>query len=151
MEIEARAATIYERVNPSYLCRWLTSRSFDVETTVEFSPRSADDLAGLALVQNECNNYVLGKTLNADGKVCAALVRCDRDGRRVVASDPVADGVVSFRAEGRDEKLKFFVREQDGEWRQIGGEEKADVLTTGTAGGFIGATIGMYATGGCAK
>ena len=151
MEIEARAATIYERVNPSYLCRWLTSRSFDVETTVEFSPRTADDIAGLALVQNECNNYVLGKTLDADGKACASLVRCDRNGRRVVASVPVADGAVSFRAEGRDEKLRFFLRQGDGQWRQIGGEEKADVLTTGTAGGFIGATIGMYATGGCAK
>ena len=99
-------------------------------------------------MQNECNNYVLGKTLNADGKACAALVRCDRDGRRVVASVPVADGAVSFRAEGRDEKLRFFLRQGDGEWRQIGGEEKADVLTTGTAGGFIGATIGMYATRG---
>ena len=143
MEIEARNATIYERGNPSYMCRWLTSRSFDVETTVEFSPRTADDIAGLALVQNECNNYVLGKTMDAGGKACAALVRCDKNGRRVVASDPVADGVVSFRAEGRDEKLRFFLRQGDGEWRQIGGEEKADVLTTGTAGGFIGATVGM--------
>jgi beta-xylosidase len=78
-------------------------------------------------------------------------MRCDKNGRRAVASVPVADGAVSLRAEGRDEKLKFFVREQHGEWRQLGGEEKADVLTTGTAGGFIGATIGMYATGGCAK
>ena len=151
MEIEARTATIYERGNPSYLCRWLTSRSFDVETTVEFSPRTADDIAGLALVQNERNNYVLGKTIGNNGKMCAVLVRCDKNGKRVVASVPVANGAVSFRAEGCDEKLKFFVRQADGKWRQIGGEEKADVLTTGTAGGFIGATIGMYATGGCAK
>ena len=99
-------------------------------------------------MQNECNNYVLGKTIDADGNVCAALVRCDRDGRRAVASVPVADGAVSFRAEGRDEKLRFFLRQGDGEWRQLGGEEKADVLTTGTAGGFIGATVGMYATRG---
>lgn len=109
MEIEARKATIYERGNPSYMCRWLTSRSFDVETTVEFSPRTADDLAGLALVQNECNNYVLGKTMDADGKACAALVRCDKNGRRVVASDPVADGVVSFRAEGREKEILVLV------------------------------------------
>ena len=102
-------------------------------------------------MQNECNNYVIGKTIGNDGKMCAVLVRCDKNGKRVVASVPVANGAVSFRAEGRDEKLKFFVRQADGKWRQIGGEEKADVLTTGTAGGFIGATIGMYATGGCAK
>ena len=55
---------------------------------------------------------------------------------------------LSLRVEGRDEKLRFFLRQGDGEWRQIGGEEKADVLTTGTAGGFIGATVGMYATRG---
>jgi beta-xylosidase len=58
---------------------------------------------------------------------------------------------LSLRVEGRDDRLAFFWRQGGGEWRQIGGEEKADVLTTGTAGGFIGATIGMYATGGCAK
>ena len=146
--LETRKVSLYKRGNPSYLCRWLKNRSFDVETTVAFDPESSGELAGLALVQNERNNYVLGKTLDASGRPIIVLVRHDNDGRRTVARAGLSGkGELALRCEGRDATLRFLWSEGGTTWRRIGGDERADVLTTATAGGFVGATVGLYATG----
>ena len=147
MTLEARKVSLYKRGNPSYLCRWLKNRNFDVKTVVEFDPKSSDELAGLALQQHEKCNYVLGKTLDANGRAVVTLVRHDNGGKKVVATAPLAkNGRLALRCEGKDMTLRFFWSEDGKNWTAIGGEEKADVLTTATAGGFIGATVGLYAT-----
>ena len=145
MEIEARPETLDGRGNPSYLCRWISSRSFDVEATLEFDARATDDFAGLALVQNENNHVELGLARDGDGRDIVSLVRHDRKGRRVVATALRAARDVSLRIEGRDETLRFWWRQAGGEWTRIGGDESADLLTTQHAGGFVGATVGLYA------
>ena len=150
--LEARKVSLYERGNPSYLCRWLKNRNFDVKTVVEFDPKSSDELAGLALQQHEKCNYVLGKTLDANGRPVVTLVRHDNGGKKVVATAPLAkNGRLALRCKGKDVTLRFFWSENGKNWTAIGGEEKADVLTTATAGGFIGATVGLYATSAAGK
>ena len=159
MEIDAREESLYDRGNPSYLCRWLTSRSFDAETSLVFSPRSPEDIAGLALVQNEEYNYVFGKGLDGEGNQIVTLVRCEKGVRNVVASARLdgpsrSDGQtteLSLRVEGRDDRLSFFWRQGGGEWTLLSAGQSADILTTSTAGGFIGATVGMYAFGKAVK
>lgn len=153
MRVKLRPVSIYERGNPSYLCRWITSRSYDACATLSFSPRSADELAGIALVQNENSNFVLGKTLGADGRIQIVLLRRDRDGKHLVGRAVLGkDCDVALRVEARGDKMQFYWSADDGAaWAKIGGIEKNDVLTTATAGGFIGATVGLYATSAASK
>ena len=146
MELEARDETIDGRGNPSYLCRWIANRSFDAETTLEFKPRTARDFAGLALVQNEKSYVVIGLTKDSDGRNVVALVRRDKGGRRVLATASALGDDVSVKVEARDETLRFFWMQKGGEWTRLGDDERADVLTTQYAGGFVGATVGLYAT-----
>ena len=146
LEIEARPETLGERKNPSYLCRWIANRSFDAEATLEFNPETASDFAGLALVQNEKSYAAIGLTKGDDGRNIVMLIRHDKKGKRVLDTANIPVGEVSVKVEGRDETLRFYWRQKGGEWARLGGDECSDILTTQYAGGFVGATVGLYAT-----
>lgn len=155
LTIKARPVSIYGQGNPSFLCRWLRSRSFTTSVSVEFNAASKDELAGLVLYQNEKCNYVLGKTADENGAAVVKLEKHDKSGRSLVASARLpqcaAGKPISLRAVGRNEKVTFGWSLDGANWTGIGGEEDATILTTDYAGGFVGATIGLYATSAAAK
>lgn len=53
---------------------------------------------------------------------------------------------LQIRIDGGD--VRFFYRGEEGAWQPIGGVLDGRVLSTRMAGGFVGATIGMYAESG---
>lgn len=147
MNVVPRTDSIYSRGNPSYVCRWLKNSDFSVETTLRFKPAKSNEIAGLALYQNENWNYVLGKTLDGKGGTVLVLRKCE-GGRKeqVVMTAVPADEDVALRCVGRGAVLKFYYRlAGDEDWRSIAGEMDGTVLSTERAGGFVGASVGLYA------
>ena len=152
MEIQARPVSIYEDKNPSYLCRWIKNFNFTSTVTCDFQPKTSGEIAGLVVYQKETHNYVLGKTLSTDGRTIVVLRKSAKDrfsadsGVTEVASAEIpADKSVTFKvvAKGRDYQFYYSV---DGQEHTLGGVQDGSILSTQTAGGFTGATIGMYAS-----
>lgn len=153
MELEARPISIYEEKNPSYLCRWIKNMNFTSSVTVNFTPQNEDELAGLVVYQKETNNYVIGKTIK-DGKPTVVLTKAQGTGFRKmekteIASAVVGEGTITFKVVANGPDYTFFYKENDkpeSEFKQLGGIQDGRILSTEIAGGFTGATIGMYAT-----
>jgi beta-xylosidase len=61
---------------------------------------------------------------------------------------PVADGRVHLAAEAHGQAYSFRHAPEPGRWRAIGGTVDGRLLSPPVAGGFTGAYVGMYATGG---
>ena len=147
LEIEARPVSIYGKGNPSLLCRWVKGNAFSASVAVKFDAKRSDELAGLALYQNELCNYVLGVTADAGGKPCVTLTKSNKDGKKAVASATLPkDGAVMLKAAAKNEVVRFFWSLDGKRWNAIGGDEDAKILTTDYAGGFVGSVVGLYAT-----
>ncbi len=131
---------------------------FRSETTLAaYVPHTAHDLAGLVLLQNEQNHFVIGKTI-IDGRTAVVLVRAQgsRAGRgpivpqsAVIASATLSDAaaVLRLRVEGSGRWYTFSYAEgDDGDWHTLATGVDAINLSTSASGGFIGAVIGLYNT-----
>ena len=64
----------------------------------------------------------------------------------VVASAPIPSSVkIELRIEGQGRRYAFSFRSGDEPWQSLSGDEDGSILSTATAGGFVGTYLGMYA------
>lgn len=135
---------IYQRNQLSAI--WVRQQhgTFSAETTLRFTPRNEKEIAGLALLQNENNNFVLGQTL-VNGKLAITLTRTEK-ATITIASTFVKPGQLKLKIEGHDRYYDFYYAEQGGNWQTLAKGVDASNLSTQKSGGFIGACIGLYAS-----
>ena len=125
--------------------RWIQQHNtFSAETEVNFAPKGKDDVAGLALLQNESFNFVFGKTL-LDGKPAVTLTRAERGTVLVGSAFIDANAPLRLKIEG-DGRYYSFYYAVGNDWKPLVIGVDAVNLSTSRSGGFIGACIGLYAT-----
>jgi alpha-N-arabinofuranosidase len=128
---------------------WVGRRQahFDVKVaaSLEFTPTTRNEEAGLVVRMNERHHYEIFVTLR-DGMRVAVLRR--RIGSLVaeVASKPLSHGNVVLEIAADKDKYVFSCSDAEGEQRRLG-EGETRYLSTEVAGGFTGVYFGMYATG----
>ncbi|MDR2911647.1 MAG: glycoside hydrolase family 43 protein [Bacteroidales bacterium] len=149
MVIDALPRSIYTMDNPAYLGKRQQHQVFEAETIIDFVPAASGELAGMAYFQNERFNFVFGKTI-LNGQQTITLDRTE-DGvthRLVAISVPAGNEqtLLRLKISVNSDKGSFFIAYNDANWQAVA--EGIDVrnLSTHAAGGFVGATIGMYAT-----
>ncbi|MDR0939026.1 MAG: glycoside hydrolase family 43 protein [Mediterranea sp.] len=123
-------------------------RDFSFSTTLEYKPKSAVDLAGIACVQGERFHYVFGLTLK-EKQTYLVLERTSRRGSRVMASVPVnIKKAIDLRVEAHgDEYLFSYSTDGGANYVPMGNDTvSGDILSTDVAGGFTGCMLGLYAT-----
>lgn len=158
LELEVRPVRIDEKKQPSAVGQWVTHFEFEAQTSLDFAPENAGDLAGLVLFHNDECNVVFGKTLDAEGKPCLKLEARSKNVQPTTAVLALPDGEASkpllLKVEGIRDKAtggvayRFsYSAEKGGAWQTVGSPVSADLLSTHTAGGFTGTMIGVYATG----
>lgn len=120
---------------------------FSAQTTVNFKPKSDNDLAGLTCYQSERFNYVFGITKEGK-KDILILARTERGKTTIIAKTEVdAKQPITLYVDGMDNDYKFNYS-VGGEVMNLGGTVSGDILSTNRAGGFTGAMIGLYTTKG---
>ena len=125
---------------------------FTAETTLAYAPEKEGDLAGLAILQNEDNHFVLGKTI-CNGQSALVLTRsAGRDSllALVSLSGVAATSPMRLRIEGDGRWYTFsYALAGDGnQWHVLAERTDGINLSTCASGGFIGAVIGLYNTKG---
>jgi endoglucanase len=66
----------------------------------------------------------------------------------LLASEPLAadaETPLQLRVEAAGARYRFAYAAQPGQWRPLGGDQDGRLLSTRTAGGFVGAVFGLYA------
>jgi alpha-N-arabinofuranosidase len=120
-------------------------------------------VAGLTAFQNESHYYAINVRV-AEGRLteislerAAAGARRGRRGRgergaappqpTVLATQSLPDNSSSIvlKIEGAGPITKCFYKTAGGEYTQLGGDLESSFLSTETAGGFQGVTLGMFA------
>lgn len=144
LTLSALPASIYRREAPAAVWVRQQHENFSAETSMTYTPRTADDLAGMVLLQNEDYNFVFGKTL-VQGRLAVVLTRAEKT-RAVIASAFVPEGDLRLKVEGKGRYYDFYYALPGGDWQLLCRGADAINLSTGRSGGFIGVCIGLYNT-----
>jgi xylan 1,4-beta-xylosidase len=142
LSISARGA-FDGKTSPAFLARRQQHLAFNA--TLALRPdANRGTAAGLMLFQNEAHWLFLG--VRREGQRMSVFVEKQRgQSRQLVASATVAAAdAVQLKAIAHERRYSFSFRSDDGGWQQIVQDEDGSILSTDTAGGFVGAVLGPY-------
>lgn len=152
LTIEPSENAINANKRPSFIGRWLTEWVCTTETSLDFTPKTKSQIAGLALFHDDDHNVVFGKTLNAKGKACLKIIA--RKKGEIVADKELP--LTSKEAKSKSLYLKItgdtavnytfsYTADKGKGWKTCDAKVSANILSTHTAGGFTGTIVGIYA------
>ena len=142
--------------------------SFSARAAMEFAPSREGEAAGIALVQSEDFQYRLELTMSRNAPVLRLVAASGGPDRtlaeRILAESTAAVGLASgqvpagrlvLEVEARGQELSFRFREdtrredtrREGDMELLASGVDGRILSPEAAGGFVGTTIGMFASG----
>lgn len=132
--------------NPSLLARRQQHLVFEASTALQLpAPGVA---AGLAAFQSGNHWYFLGARRAGGGGAEVFLEQGGGEGRpsRMLAMRAIGDAeALRLRIAGDEGRYAFDYAGDDGRWRRLVVDADGRYLSTDTAGGFVGTTLGPYA------
>ena len=149
LRLDARPVALGDYGNPSLLARRQQHREATATTRVAFTPRKAGDEAGLVALQNDEYWFFLAVGTENGRRVVRLKRRAgggDPVTGNVLASAPLPSaGAVSLRIAARGGEYDFLYSTGGGPWQALRRGEDGTILSTKTAGGFVGAVFGLHA------
>ena len=147
LEIRLAPDTLSSRGTPSYVCRRQQAFDFLAETSVSFVPKSENEQAGIAIYQSQSFNYqfLIGKR---GKKSKVSLVKTYQDEVETIAEALLDRDYqdIHLRITEQGQELSFTYSTDGRLYRTLADHVDARMLSTDVAGGFVGNTIGLYAT-----
>lgn len=148
LKINPLPISIESKLSPAAIVRRQQHTNFSVETKMDFVPSSENDFSGLTLFQNDRFHFLYGKTI-VEGKVVLSILKKSKE-KEVIASIPLQPNEINtpiqLRVEGKAGKCNFLYSFNGKKWNVLSENVDATNLSTQKAGGFIGTTVGLYAT-----
>jgi xylan 1,4-beta-xylosidase len=161
--LEPRTDRLSTQGNPSFLVVRQQNNDFTCGVTLTAQPQTTNCVAGLAAFQNETHYYAINVKIESGRLTEISLEQPVAGGRgaggrrggsetppRVLASEKLPDNLASIELEieGAGPVIKAFYIIGNGDQTlraQLGQDLQSSFLSTETAGGFQGVTLGMFA------
>lgn len=147
LNLMLRPESIGSKGNPSFIGRRIQHATFEVKTSLIFNPAKQSESAGLVLFQNEKYYYYFKRGTSDKGDLIQ-LEKSDGTGRSIIAERVLSkkQEKIFLKVSGDGEFLTFDFSLNGTKWNTLQSNVDATILSTGVAGGFTGAYIGMYAS-----
>jgi alpha-N-arabinofuranosidase len=150
LRLDPRPVGLGDLGNPSFLARRQQHIDASASTRLRFSPLEGEK-AGLAALQSDEYWYLLSVALEGGRRIVKLERRAGPDQPAsgvTLASAPLGQGSgkpVYLRIEARADKYDFSYALREGEWQPLLSGADGRLLSTKSAGGFVGATFGLHA------
>jgi len=148
LHIRLNKNAITELDTVSYYCLRQQHMSFKAHTFLQFQPEAENECAGLAIFQSHKYNYQFVLTLKDNAPVLQ-VIKCANGEKTILAEQncdkPSKAGLfLQIRANGQE--LSFCYGQDGQSYTPVHEKADARILSTDTAGGFVGTTVGLYAS-----
>jgi alpha-N-arabinofuranosidase len=143
LRLKLRPQHLCEQSNPSFVGRRQQHIDFVAETVMEFTPQSANECAGLVLVQN--NEFHFRFVVTSENGPVIRLIKRSHGKDEILASQPISAGYCILKVTTHEQAYNFYFS-TDGIWHTLAENMDGRILSTPIAGGFVGAYIAMYAS-----
>jgi xylan 1,4-beta-xylosidase len=151
LALRARADSIGGFSRPSFIARRQQHMFATASTAMRFDPQASGEEAGLAAFQNDEFYYFIGLA-DIDGRRVVSVKKragaSDPEGGVILASRPIdlAPGAPLYlRIQARAGAYDFSYATAPDAWVSLLDGADGKILSTRTAGGFVGATFALYA------
>ena len=149
LALKTAAEVITAPTTASYLGVRQKSYNYMAETRMEFAPGVGEE-AGIVILQSEMASLRF-VVMEENGKFLLRVVKFGESPNRVdsvIAETtlPQAKIAITLKIMQRGQKLSFWYALQNEAFAKLPAEADARFLSTEMAGGFVGNTIGMYAS-----
>lgn len=137
--------TIKDLCSPSYIGIRQDSYEYVLTTMMEFEPKFNGESAGLAIIQNNQYNLRYEYTKNLDKNILRLVTTKDSNDE-VISKIDIISKRLFLKIIGRNQKLDFYYSLDGEEYKELVKGVDSRFLSTETAGGFVGCTLGMFAS-----
>lgn len=136
-----------EKKVPAFVCRRMQHHKFECSTRMLFRPQDNAEKAGLLLFKDEKHQYFLSVGRRDESKYIS-LRQIDEVGTKTLASACLDDEelAIDLKVVSKGTHYDFYYAPKEGGWTLLCKNVDAGYLSTATAGGFTGTTVGVYAT-----
>ena len=132
---------------PSYVGARQKGYCFQVSTGMEFAPETLQEEAGLVLYQNRKNHLRFTVSKSENGRRLVKVTARIKEIDTILAQKELeGTGLLELRLKGRNQQAELYIKEAGKSLEQIGETVSLIPYTTEEAGGFVGCTMGMYAS-----
>ncbi|MGP4039364.1 glycoside hydrolase family 43 protein [Gracilibacillus sp. D59] len=146
LRLKAKQETIMEEENPAFVGRRQQHINFFAQTVLEFAPKAENETAGMVLLQNQDFQFRV-EVLLEGMETFVRLVRREAGKDEVISKDQIDKGKVYLKVEAHGQDYSFSYTTQPFDWQVLAENIDGRILSTDVADGFVGAYIGMYASG----
>ena len=146
LRMKLASECITELVSPSFVGLRQTGMSYILETSMEFSPQSNQEEAGLVLLQSNEFHYRFVSTSRGGVKLLQ-VIRCVSGNEEMIAEAVCSaeeQKQVRLRVTARMQKLQFAYSYDGKSYHIVKADVDGRILSTDVAGGFVGTTMGLY-------
>lgn len=147
LRLHMKKETLKEQAVPAYAAVRQQNKCFRTETKLELCFESGGDCAGLALVQsNEANLRM--ECFRKGQKIGLRVVICQKGSDVTLAeTEGKTAAFVWMKLEVRElEAFCYWKQREEEPWQQVAERISLRPLSTESVGGFVGCTVGMYAS-----
>jgi alpha-N-arabinofuranosidase len=156
LRLRPRPVGLADMGNPSFLGRRQQHLNASASTALRYLPQQDGDEAGIAALQNDDFWFFLG-IARENGRDVVRLKRRAGPGEDAagvtLASAPIqlaAGTPLYLKIDARGGQYDFSYATRKGDWRPLRRGEDGTILSTKTAGGFVGVVFGVHARSGAA-
>jgi alpha-N-arabinofuranosidase len=142
--LRLRPERLSELTDPSFIGRRQQHIHFQASTALEFTPKTEQECAGLALVQNNDFHFLFVVTQTFERVI--RLIKRAQGVETVLAEQTIHTGRIYLKVEAHEQTYNFYVAEKLEDWRPVAENVDGRILSTSVAGGFVGACLAMYAS-----
>ena len=148
LTLQPRYAMLSDKTQPAFLGRRQQHLRFDSATKLQV-PLDKKIVAGITAFQNEKYHYFLAVRRN-DKNIEVFLEKAqdslpEEVDKSVLNINTSKIKTIVLGIEGETDKLSFYFKLGEGEKKYLTKNRDATILSTSTAGGFVGTHLGMHA------
>lgn len=137
-----------EKKTPAFVTRRMQHHKFECSTRMLFDPSDDMEAAGLLLFKDEGHQYFFCMSKTGDKKYLSLKQIGEKE--QTLASQDIEANVKEVYLKVVSQGLSYdfyYSFDLESNWKLLSRDVDASYLSTATAGGFTGTTIGLYSTG----
>lgn len=146
LRLKLLPSTVTGHGNVSFIGRRQQHMSFLACTKMEFHPKAEGEEAGMVLYQNRKFNYRYTYT-HKENKAIIQLVKCENEEEMILAEQEISAERLYLKIEAYGQAFNFYYGTSRNSETTLLQSVDGRILSTDVAGGFVGAYIGLYASG----
>jgi len=148
LRLFTKAATIRDTNHLAFAGRRIRHKNWAFSASLEFSPKTANESAGIILLQSEDFNYRF-EICSIAGKISLRLIRAAGKEDEIIAVKECPERLTKFVLAVRCEEMaiSFFYGKDQYSLNCFSDHLDARILSTEFAGGFVGTLAGVFASG----